>query len=385
MKKIILFIICIAPALLFAQEGKFVLKGKIGQLNNPAKMYLMLEDDGRPDSELLDSCNIKNGAFEFTGTVTSLNRATLVLSHNGERYAVTIKSPQFDYLNLLLEPVQFSVSSVDSVKKASIKGSPANADYDRFSNTIKPIKEKINALIKEIQAEPEEVRKSEEFQKKMDKLYDPLANELKAQYKAFVQENPDSYISMFALNSYAGGMPDLNEVEPLFNQLSDKVKNSKNGKEFATRMDQIRITAIGAIAPDFTQNDPNGNPIKLSDFRGKYLLIDFWASWCGPCRKENPNVVKAYNEFKDKNFEILGVSLDDEVKYGGRPAWLAAIEKDGLTWPQVSDLKYWKNEVAQQYAIFSIPQNLLLDPTGKIIAKNLRGEELAKKLAEFLK
>jgi peroxiredoxin len=138
---------------------------------------------------------------------------------------------------------------------------------------------------------------------------------------------------------------------------------------------------VGAIAPEFTQNDPDGNPVKLSSFRGKYLLVDFWASWCGPCRAENPNVVKAYTKYHDKGFEILGVSLDDEK---GRTNWLNAIKKDGLTWKQVSDLKAWNNEAAQLYAIKAIPQNVLLDPSGKIIAKNLRAEALDKKLAELL-
>ena len=134
------------------------------------------------------------------------------------------------------------------------------------------------------------------------------------------------------------------------------------------------------MAPDFTQNDAEGKPISLSSFRGKYVLVDFWASWCGPCRRENPNVVAAYNEFKDKSFTILGVSLDQD-----KQKWLDAIKNDGLSWTHVSDLAYWNNAVAKKYHVESIPQNYLIGPDGKIVAKNLRGEELRDALAKLLK
>ena len=142
----------------------------------------------------------------------------------------------------------------------------------------------------------------------------------------------------------------------------------------------MKLTAVGEIAPDFTQNDPDGKPVKLSDFRGKYVLVDFWASWCGPCRAENPNVVAAFNKYKGKNFTILGVSLDRE-----RDPWLKAITDDKLTWTHVSDIKYWDNEVAKMYGVRSIPANFLLDKTGKIVGRNLRGDALEAALAKLVK
>jgi peroxiredoxin len=150
----------------------------------------------------------------------------------------------------------------------------------------------------------------------------------------------------------------------------------------AERIEIAKKVGIGRIAPDFTQNDTLGNPVSLSSFRGKFLLIDFWASWCGPCRQENPNVVAAFKKYNNKGFDILGVSLDQPT---GKEKWLKAIHDDNLTWTQVSDLKFWGNAVAAQYGIQAIPQNFLLDPNGKIIGKNLRGEALNKKLEEIIK
>jgi peroxiredoxin len=199
----------------------------------------------------------------------------------------------------------------------------------------------------------------------------------------FVKENPNSFFSIVALKELSvHNNMNLTILEPMYNGLTPELRNSPAGKEFAASMEKERNLAIGSMAPDFTQNDINDKPVKLSDFRGKYVLLDFWASWCGPCRQENPVVVKAFNKYKDKNFTVLSVSLDQP---GKKDQWLAAIKKDGLEgWTHVSDLKYWSNAVVALYGVRGVPTNFLIDPAGKIVGRNLRGELLEQKLAALL-
>lgn len=205
----------------------------------------------------------------------------------------------------------------------------------------------------------------------------------KAQEITFIRQHPDYMASLDALKDVIGPLPDdIESYNALYKGLNKNVRQSEAGTGVKKTIDKYMTVRIGAIAPVFTAPDTSGHTISLKDYRGKYVLVDFWASWCGPCREENPAVVKAYQQFKDKNFDILSVSLDQS---GKRAEWVKAIQKDGLTWQHVSELKYWDSDVAKLYAIRSIPQNFLIDPKGKIIAKDLRGEALATKLEEILK
>jgi peroxiredoxin len=195
----------------------------------------------------------------------------------------------------------------------------------------------------------------------------------------FVAARPNSPVAPFVVVVTSELQQDLSTIERRYTQLNEGVRGSFYGKIIRQQIDDKKAGAIGSQAIEFVQADIEGKQVALSSFKGKYVLVDFWASWCRPCREENPNVVRAYNKFKEKNFTVLGVSLDNN-----RAPWLKAIKADALAWTQVSDLKGWNNEAAAKYNIQSIPQNFLLDPSGKIIAKNLRGPELESRLCELL-
>jgi peroxiredoxin len=380
--------LAILPALAFAQNAQpFTIKAKVGKYNTPAQAFLAYRLGA---NTVTDSAKIVNGEFTFEGTITTPINATVFIDAKGIGFgkfvALNFKENTgpvkgTDYLGFFIEKGTVTITAADSLIHGKVTGSKVNDDDAKLKNQLKPIMAKAQVLAKEAQAATPAQQASAAFQNSMQAKYKGLQDEQRSVLKGFITANPDSYLSLLALTSVSGPSPDVAEVEPLFNSLSEDLKNSDIGKQLKYSLDNLRITAIGSIAPDFIQNDVNGKPVQLSSFRGKYVLIDFWASWCGPCRQENPNLVRTYNKYKGKNFTVLGVSLDKE---SGKGDWLAAIKSDKLEWMQVSDLKFWNNMAATLYGVHSIPQNFLIDPQGKIVAKSLRGDDLDNKLEELL-
>lgn len=369
MKKLLLAVLTASPAFLFAQTGPFTIKGTLPGLKAPAKVYLSSNVSGKG---ILDSAVVTNGAFQFKGNVPGPVRALLIVDRNPAPGKNVYNNP--DKLDFYYEKGNFIINGTDSIKHAKFKNSKINEAYQKY-----------NAAMAETQGamsnEQKEIRKNDAGKAAARERYNQAYKDWKALQLTFTAQNPDSYFSLICLNYFIEEPADLIKIEPYVKGLSQNVRNTPLGISLTQEIAASRTTQIGMVAPDFTQNDVNDKPVKLSDFKGKYVLLDFWASWCKPCRMENPAVVAAYNTYKDKNFTVLSVSLDQPK---GKDAWLNAIEKDGLTWTNVSDLKFWDNEVAKLYAVKSVPQNYLIGPDGKIVAINLRGEALHNKLKALL-
>jgi len=368
----------LSPLALMAQSD-FTLKGNAKSVANGNKIYLVYAENGQ---RLTDSAIVANGAFEFKGKVTSPVMGNVF--NNVNPYKKGANTKNMDYTALYIEPGNITLNSADSLKSSVAGGAPVNIDNAKLNASLKSLTDQEKSLNEEYSKYTKEQKEDKIVMDALIGKFNVIRDQKTPLYLKFVKENPKSYISLVQLNVLAGNDKAVNEAEKLYAGLSPELKATKIGQGIPAAIEATKKTAVGVMAMDFTQNDPDGKPVKLSDFKGKYVLIDFWASWCGPCRQENPNVVEAFQKFKDKNFTVLGVSLDGGNTKTTKEAWLKAVEDDKLAWTQVSDMQGWNNEVSKAWGIKGIPANFLIDPAGKIVAKDLRGEALHTKLAEIL-
>ncbi|MEJ2903427.1 TlpA disulfide reductase family protein [Pedobacter panaciterrae] len=379
MKLKFLILAALAPVAVAAQTPNFTITGKIGNLNKPAKIYLdyTSEGNGRTDSvELVD------GKFKFSGNIAGIASSRMTLSREGIRDKEIYGTKGLGdviYVNFGKEDI--SITSADSLYNAKWTGSKVYDEMKAFDDRVGPTVMTVhhNANVTINRATPEQQQDTMYF-KVLDKQVQAFRKSRGEKMLEFAKANPNSYFALQALSELVSGYNLESAIAmPIFNKLGEELRLSYGGQGLYKLLNAHTVTALGAVAPNFTQKDVNGKLVSLSDYKGKLVLVEFWASWCSPCRAESPNLLKQYAAFKGKGFEILGVSVDgDKVK------WLDAIKKDGLTWTQVSDLKGWDNDARKVYGISGVPANFLISPEGKIIGSHLVGEALNKKLAELL-
>jgi len=360
--------------------GGYTIHGTTNSIDN-GWVYLQHEDSA--NTFIQDSAKIENHAFTFTGKVSDpwmyfiwAGNGATIIDYSGR----TKSNP--NALSFFLEDTTIQINIKDTINKGIVSGSHSNDMYLAYKKLLVPF----DLKEKSVDSTYEEVCKNKDkaaldsIEKTYTQIYKDFDKEKDNAIIAYAEQNPTSVFSAWTISKNMLYVPDLDAFKKVYGSFSPTVQGSVYGKKIKKAIDLAERVAIGNPALDFTMNDTAGTPVSLSSFRGKYVVLDFWASWCHPCRHENPYIVAAYNKYKNKNFTVLSVSLDNQ-----KQAWLKAIHDDGLTWTHVSDLKLWKNAVASMYGIKSIPTNFLLDPDGKIIGRNLMNEDLDKTLAKVLK
>lgn len=364
MKQLIYYFILTALIAACTAEPHYVVTGKIDGADS---IMFLLQKRERGQVVTIDSALARKGSFKMKGGAVKYPEMVLLAARN------TRSRVQF-----YLENSQINITGkLDSLFDARVSGSKTQDEYTGFIKSNKPLNEKYSKLYEEYQAAQQSGDTAKVSQ--IEKQALEIENEITALQKDFVKNNPSSFVSPMILSGLSVSL-DGAEIEGYINAMDTAVANTETVKTLKEKAEKMKAVAVGQKAPDFTLNDPEGKPVSLySKVGAKLLLVDFWAAWCGPCRRENPNVVKVYKEFNKKGFDVFGVSLDQR-----RDDWVKAISDDKLTWTHVSDLQYWNSAAANLYAVSSIPANFLLDENGVIIAKNLREDALYNKVKEIL-
>lgn len=356
-----------------AQTTKpFTVTGKVNKATPGS--YVYLETNSQPTHKI-DSAKVTAGNMFTLNSKVADGGEVFVLNVGGnQKMALLVEGGET--LNVVADGFVMDAKT-GQIGKATVTGSKNVEYYEKLMALRTGMEEKVKKWNKEVAAATE--KKDNKRITQIEQAYQAAEQDVVSKVKAMLPEMGTSLVSLFALN-FINIESDFATYESLAQRFEKENPNSPHAKSLIGRVARIKGVSVGASAPEIALNDTTGKPVPLSSLRGKYVLIDFWASWCGPCRAENPNVVRMYNKFKDKGFAIYSVSLDQ-----AKANWTKAIRNDNLTWTHVSDLKFWQSAAAQQYGVQAIPATFLLDKDGKIMAKNLRGEALEQKLEEILK
>ncbi len=365
MKKTIILLLVVAVAASCAREPKFRITGTIDGAGNET---VILQKRIPGGYEVIDSASLENGAFTIEGAVDYPQMVNLALK--GKRGG----------LNFYIENSDITVHAhADSLYTGSVSGSATQAEFDAY----KAMFDESNAEMMKIydRYRAAKMEGNEEVASASEKELEALDNKQNELRKEFIANNPSSFVAPAVISELAYYL-EAGELEDLLGTLDTTLNKVQTVVTLKERLVQLKAVAMGEKAPDFTLNDVDGNPVSLYSRLGgdtKLLLLDFWAAWCGPCRQENPNVVKVWKEYNKKGFDVFGVSLDRT-----KEDWVKAIKDDNLTWTHVSDLKFWDCAPAKMYAVSAIPANFLIDANGIIVGHNLRGEALGEKVKELL-
>lgn len=374
MKK--LFVIALAAFVVACQDNNKesnepTFKGSISNVEDSTAIYLsQLGNTGQPQA--IDTVMVKDGKFEIDLPKVDFETLNILTLEGGRGNVIFINEN---------EPITATVYK-DSLRSSKVEGGKSNELFNDYVSEIKSLRAEMQKMVEQYQANNPNLRQNPALMQEIQQKQKELQENNTGKFQKMISENPQSLVSALILSDMMNGKSlSTNKFKELFENLDEEVKNSEIGKQLNETIQKATATAVGSKAPEFSAPTPEGEQLALKDALGKITIVDFWASWCKPCRIENPNVVKLYNEYHDKGLNIIGVSLD---KNGQKDKWLKAIEDDGLTWQHVSNLQYWQGPVAQLYNVRSIPATFILDENGVIIAKDLRGEALRAKVSEML-
>ena len=349
------------------QETTYTIQGE--WKGGDGKVIYLKKDLGNKQYEVLDSAIVANGVFKMQKPLGDVDER--ILQINGSTNIVILDSVP---IQVKCENVKKTVRGKEKESvKIEISGS---VEQDIFKTVLLAQRDEMMIMLG-LSFMGKEGKENSGMVDSLAQLYIAMKAKTEKTIDSLVTNYPDCHASALIINNFVVKNKDLAEVERMYDGLTPRIKNAYLGRKLKATIDNIKKTSLGNVAPDFTLQAPDGKNVSLADFRGKYVLLDFWASWCGPCLREVPNVKKVYDKYHDKGFEILSVSLDDK-----KDNWTNAIEKYDLNWVHVSSLQGWDCPVAKLYNVSGVPAMLLIDKEGKIIATKLRGELLMEKVAE---